>query len=297
MTLYPSASAPHLGAARCLAGRDDRAARREYRLAVLFGSPALGEAAALFPALDDLFEVAPETPDGLLALGALLEHVRPQDASVAFRRGLDEYGDDRAVLPLARLRARLDDLEEALALARRHSARFKLDPAGYEVAASALFRLGREEDAHAELERGLAAAPGSPVLLRVLAERAMASRRWSEARRIANEIAPRNAAEVAEKHLLAARAVMGQGRVPEAIDLVRSAQAAQPGRADVLMTLAALCEQVGRLDDALDAVRRAAALPGASPAAYAPRIAALEAARTERLQRALESRGNGAPER
>lgn len=282
MALYPAAPAPHLGTARCLVGRDDVAARREYRLAILFGTDALAEAAARYPQLGHLLEITPETPDGVLAAGYLLEHSRPRDALSLFRRLLEEFEDDRALLPLARIHARLGEAEDAISLARQYSARHTADPAGYEVAATSLFRLGRDDEGRAELARGLAGSPGDPFLLRVSAERAMAARRWAEARRLADEVAPRNASELADKHLLAARALAGQGRLAEAIDRLRSALAARPERADVLLTLAGYCEQVGKLDEALDAVRRAAALPGAPVGAYTSRIAELETKRAAR---------------
>lgn len=279
MALYPSAPAPHLGTARCLAGRDDAAARREYRLAILFGSDALAEAAARFPRLEDLLEIAPETPEGLLALGGLLEQARPRDAATVYARALDGFEDDRALLPLARVHARLGEQEDAVALGRRYSALHRSDAAGYAVTANALFRLGRDAEGEAELQRGLAASPGSSALLHLSAERAMAVRHWSEARLLADQIAPRTPWELADKDLLAARALAGQGRLGEAIERVRSAQAAQPERGDVLLTLAGLCEQAGRFDDAIEAVRRAAALPGTPQGTYAARIASLEARR------------------
>jgi hypothetical protein len=290
MSLDPSAAAPHLGAARCLAGRDDIAARREYRLAVMFGIAALPEAAVRYPALDDLFEVAPDTPDGLLSLGSVLWATRPADAAVAYRRALDDFGEERALLPLARVHARLGEHEDVIRLARRHSARYRTDAGGYELAASSLLRLGRDDEAQAELECGLAAIPGSPILLAVLVERSLAAHRWSEARRLADEIAPRTPEEVAGKHLLIARAFAAQGRLGEAIERARSAAAAQPDRPGSLITLAAYCEQAARYDDALGAVRRAAALPTAAPGAYAARIAALEAARTAQVERDAERR-------
>jgi hypothetical protein len=298
MALDPSAPNPHLSAARCLAGSNDAAAKREYRLALAYGSPVLPEVVATYPSLDDLFDVAPGTPDGVLALGHTLAGARPQDAEVAYRRVLGEFADERAVLPLARVRAAQGDHEEALALARRHAARAPGDPAGWTLAAAALVKLGREDDARAEIERGLAAIPGSPALVGFLAERAMAARRWSEAKRLSDEIAPRTPAEIAGKHLLAARALAGQGRVAEALERARSAAAAQPGSIGTLLAHADYASRAGRWDEAVSALRQAGALPGAPAGAYEKRIAELEAAKAAEAERAIERRalhGMGAP--
>ncbi len=68
MALNPTAPEPHQYAARCLAAaRQDALARREYRLAVLYGSPgALAEAADRYQAVEELLQVAPDTGDGLM---------------------------------------------------------------------------------------------------------------------------------------------------------------------------------------------------------------------------------------
>jgi Flp pilus assembly protein TadD len=290
MSLDPSAPQPHLSTARCLAGRNDPAAKREYRLAITFGSPALAEAAARYASIEDLLDVAPETPDGLLALGDVLAAGRPRDAEVAYRRVLEDFADDRALLPLARSRAALGDPEGALELARRHSATRPADPAGWSIAASALLQLGREDEARGEIERGLAAIPGSPALVTFLAERAMAARRFSEAHRLADEIAPRTPGEIAGKHLLVARALAGQGRLSEALDRARSAAAAVPDSPGLLAVVADYATQAGRFDDAVAALRQAAALPGVPPGTYDQRIAGLEAAKAEQVQRLLERR-------
>lgn len=295
MALSPSAPAPHLAAARCLAGRDDRSARREYRLAILFGSPALPEAAARYPALRDLFDVAPATPDGVLALGSVLEASRPDDAVTVFRRALDEYSDERALLPLARLSARRGDHEAAVAFARRYEATARSDASACSIAASSLFQLGRATEAQAELERGLAAAPGSPLLIRMLVERAFEAGRWSEARRLADEIAPRDAPELAQKLLLESRALAGQGRLAEAIDRAKSAAASLPGDPAPLLSVAGLCEQAGRYADALAALRRAAAIrPDADVRARVSRMEATVASEEARTQQRMLLRDGGA---
>jgi tetratricopeptide (TPR) repeat protein len=291
MALDPAAPSPHLAAARCLVGRDDRAAKREYRLAILFGGPALEEAMVRYPALVDLLEVAPMTPDGLLELGLALRRAhRPSDAAEVYRRVLEELRDERAVLPLGYVKSSQGDHEGALELAYRHAQRHPSDPAGWLVAATSLSALGREELARAEIERGLAAIPGSPPLLEFLAERAMAARRWTEAKRLADDIAARTPAEIAAKHLLAARALAGQGRIGEALDRARSATAANGTVPAPWLAVASYGAGQGRYDEAIAALRRAAALPGAPPDGYAGSIATLEEAQRSALERAAGHR-------
>jgi predicted Zn-dependent protease len=289
MALDPGAPGPHLAAARCLAHRNDAAAKREYRLAILYGDEqALGEAARRYPRLEDLSEIAPDTPDGLLALGqVLLSANRSADASTVFARLRDEYSDARGTLPHAYARAALADDAGALELARRHAAAAPSDPSGWLLAAQALLRLGRADDAHLELERGLAAAPGSPRLLGFLAEQAMAARRWSEAKRLAEEIAPRTPGEIANKHLLVAQTLAGQGRISEALERARSAAAATPEVMGPLLVVADYATRAGRGADAIAALRHAASLPGAPSDLLARRIAGLEAAQAQEQERAM----------
>lgn len=293
MALAPSAPAPHLATARCLAGRDDFSAKREYRLAISLGSPALPEAAARYPALPDLFEIAPSTPDGLISLGDVLVASRAKDAEAAYRRALDEFFDDRALLPLARVRASQGDPAGALAFARRHSAQFPSDASGWRIAAAALAELGREDDARAEIQNGLAAIPGSHTLIGFLVERAMTAHRFSEAHRLAEEIAARTPAEIAGKHLLAARALAGQGRIAEALDRARSAAATEPDAVWALLALAGYAADARRYDEAVAALRHAAALPGTTPGSLDARITQLEAELKDEQRRMLERKALG----
>jgi O-antigen ligase/Flp pilus assembly protein TadD len=290
MILDPTAPEPHLATARCLAGRNDAAAKREYRLAIAYGTNAYAEALQRYPAVRDLLEIAPGTPDGLLNLGDALAGERPADAEQVYLRLLDEFSDERALMPLAFTRFAQADPEGALAYARRHAASVPTDPAAWNVAARSLQKLGREDEARTEIERGLAAVPGSPQLVGFLVERAMAARRWSEALRLANDIAPRTPAEIAGKHLLIAQALHGQGRLGEAVERARSAAAAFPDVSWTTVALANFAAYAGRWDEAVAALRHAAALPGAPAGAYDQRIAELEAAKAAEQQRLLERR-------
>jgi hypothetical protein len=269
-------------------GSDDVAAKREYRLAIMFGLPALNEAARAYPTIDALFDIAPATPDGLLELGSMLAASgRPADAAVVFSRLIDEFEDERGTLPLAYAKVALRDDIGALEFARRQARARPADPNGWAVAAEALHRLGRDEEARAEVELGLTASPGSPRLLGLLAERSIEARRWAEAKRLAEEIAPRTPAEIVGKHLLVARTLAAQGRLSEALDRARSAAAVEPEAQGPSVAVAEYASQAGRFDDAIAALRHAASLPGAPPDRYASRISEYEAAEVAQRERAM----------
>jgi tetratricopeptide (TPR) repeat protein/O-antigen ligase len=284
MRLGPTAPEPHLYAARCLAASgQDAFARREYRLAHLYGSAeALGEAARRWTSVEDLLQVAPQSADGLLALaGVLRGQDRRADATGLLRRVLDEYREARALVPLAAAALEAGDPEEGLALARRRETEAPLDPEGWRLAALALDKLGRGEEAGAELEKGLARLPGSPPLVATQVSRALAVGRHSEAKRLAEGMAARTPAELAQRQAYVAAALAAQGRLSEAIERARSAVAALPDDAGPLLTLSAYCEQAGRYDDAIAALEHAASLPGQDPALISGRLEGLKKAQAE----------------
>lgn len=288
MLLGPTAPEPHLFAARCLAAAgQDQVARREYRLAMTYGSRvALAEAAARYPAVEQLLEVAPAGADGLLLLGYQLAGDRPVDAALVFRRALDEFLDDRALLPLARAVLATGDRAEALRLARRRAEQAPRDPEGWQLAAGILFLDGRAGEAVEEASRGLAVLPGSPPLLSLLAEQALKERRFGEARRLSEQMAARTPLELARRYSLAARALAGQGRLAEAIDQARSGAAALPDDPRPQLLVATFCEQAGRLDDAIAAVERAASL-SEDPAELTGRLEGLRAAKRSQADRRM----------
>ena len=290
MALNPTAPEPHQYAARCLAASGQGAlARREYRLAVLYGSPgALAEAADRFETVDELLQVAPDTGDGLIGLGyLLLSRQRPTDAALAFRRALDGSLDSRAMVPLAGALLAAGEVEEALELARRRTRERPADPEGWRVASAVLLAEGYDDEARTTLEQGLAANPGSPPLTEALVHRSLAARRPAEARRLAESMAARTPAEQALRQLLVAAAFSAQGRTGEAIERARSAVAALPDAPGPLLTLAAYCQQGGRLDDAIAAVERAASLPGQRREDYQARLDELAGARAAQAQRRM----------
>jgi Flp pilus assembly protein TadD len=300
MRLNPTAAEPHRFAARCLAaaGRDSLA-RQEYRLAFLFGDrEALKEAARRYSTLDELLTIVPDTPAGLGALSSLLLGMkRPTDAAEVLRRSWDEFRSLDALRSLSSVALQLGELEEALALARRLREQQPLDPASYLVASSALARVGRAEEARAELEQGVSRIPGSPPIVAALAEQALAARRFSEAARLAETMAARTAPEIASKRLFLARVFWAQGRMAEAIQEARSARDAVPNDAGPLLALASYCSQAGRYDEAIAAVERARSLPGARPGAYDSRLAELRTARQAQIDRRNREQylGNPAP--
>lgn len=297
MGLNPTASEPHRFAARCLAAASkDDLAKREYRLAMLFGdSLALAEAKGHYPALQDLLEVAPETPQGLLALAALLATDRPFDVERVLRRAWEQFGDLGALRGLASTTLVTGTPDDALELARLYQKRRPADPAGYLVAATALARLDRAEEAHGELELGLSRNPGSPQLVVALAEQALALRRFAEARRLAESMAARTGPEFAGKRLFIARALWAQGRSAEAVQEARAARDAAPADVGVRLALASYCAGVGRYDEAIAEVEAAAALPASPPGAYAARLEELRAARQAQIERRNREQILGGP--
>jgi len=281
MVLNPTAAEPHRYAARCLAADGKGTlAKREYRLASLLGDPgALVEAERRFASLEDLLDIAPDTPTGLTSLAALLATDRPADAEKALRRAWEEYGDLGALRGLASVTLSLGDRDAALELARLYEQRRPSDPTGYTVAARALAGLGLAEESRQELELGVARVPGSPELLATLAEQAVAARRFAEARRLVESMTSRSAAEVAWKRLFVARILWAQGRLTEAIQEARSASAAVPADPGPRVALSGYCAGAGRYDEAIATLEGAAALPGTRPGAYDAQLAKLRSAR------------------
>jgi Flp pilus assembly protein TadD len=290
MALNPTASEPHQYAARCLAAAGQGAlARREYRLALLYGSPtALGEAADRFDSVEELLQVVPDTGDGLMALGyLLLSRQRPLDAASVFRRAVEGSLDARALVPLAGALQAAGELEEALEVALRRTAETPGDPQGWRVAAAVLVAEGYDDEARATLERGLTFSPGSPALVEALVYRSLSERRPAEARRLAESMAARTPQEQALRHLLVAATLGAQGRLGEAIERARSAVTALPDSAWPLMALASYCQQGGRIDDAIAAVERASSLPGQRREDYQARLDELAKARAAQAERRM----------
>jgi tetratricopeptide (TPR) repeat protein len=293
MLRNPTAPEPHRAAAACLAaaGQDDHA-RREYRLAFLYGDrSALAEAFARYEAPGALLELAPDTPEGLLAAGHLLR-ARPAEAAEAWRRGWEAFGDPRALARLAETRLALDAPDDALRLARLLQQRAARDAAGYLVASRALDALGRPDDALRELELGAARLPGDAAVLASLGSRHLAQRRFSQAKATFDAIVAREGPALARKRLLVARALEGQGRLQEALREAQVAREVAPLDAAALETFSRLAAAVGRHDEAIDALEQAARAPAATPGAYDARLADLRRAReAQREQRLMQGLG------
>ncbi len=299
MILNPTAMEPHRYAARCfVAGGKNDLAKREYRLATLFSDPgALAEAVHRYDDLDDLLDIAPDTPAGLLALAAQLAANRPADARKVLGRAWEEYRDLDALRALLPLSLSLGDAEGALDLARRYQQLRPSDAAGYAAAARALARLDRADESRRELELGVARVPGSPELLGTLAEQALSARHFAEARRLVEAISARAPSEIASKRLGVARILWAQGRMTEAIQEARSASEAVPDDPGPRAALASYCAGADRLDEAIEALERAAALPGARRGAYDAELARLRTLRQTELERRDRERLLGEPDR
>jgi tetratricopeptide (TPR) repeat protein len=277
----PSAPETHLGAARCYAiGGKTALAKREYRLAFMYGDrTVLTEASRVFPAPGALLEIAPETPEGLFAAGLLLAD-RPAEAREAWRRAWESFRIPGALGRLADATLALGDAEGALALARELQHTDASRPAGYLVASRALDELGDEDAAQRELELGAARAPGDVEVLVTLGVRYLRHGRFSQARFTFEHIVPRERSEEATKHVFMARALEGQGRYAEALREAQDAIDVGPEDLRALETFSRLAALVGRYDEAIDALERAARSPRSEPGAYDARLDAL---REERI--------------
>ncbi len=276
MLLAPTVPEPHASAGRCLAGVHDAEAIREYGLAVSLGhAGALAEATRIWPSLEVLYRVAGDTPDGLLALGAALAGERPSDAQLVLTRSWEEFADHRATLPLAQVALRNGDLETALRVARERVAAVPRDLEAYRIAASALAAQGDLAAARQEVDRGLAALPGAARLVEFHVAWDIKDKRYGEARRRTNAIVPATPADVAARHVLRATILHAQSRTPEAILELEGALVATPNDARLWMYVAQLRAQVGRTQEAIAALERAAALPGSPAKEIASRLGRL----------------------
>jgi tetratricopeptide (TPR) repeat protein len=286
MARNPTAPEPHRYAARCLAaGGKPALARREYRLAFLYGDrDALGEALRRFPEPGALLQVAPETVEGLIAAANLLAQ-RPEEAKEAWTRAWEQFLDPRALAGLARVNLQLDDAAEALKLARELQRVAPENPAGWVVAAQALEKQGDAGAGIAELEKGAERLAGQGAVLVPLGVRHLAAKRPSQARAVFEQIVAREGPELANKKLFVARTYFDQGRMAEALATAQDAAATDRESIGALEAVSRYAADVGRFDLAIDALERAGRLPKAKPGAYDDRIAQLKAAGLERQLR------------
>jgi tetratricopeptide (TPR) repeat protein len=284
MTRNPTAPEPHRYAARCLWGGGKEAlAKREYRLAFLFGDrDALGEALQRFPEPGELLDVAPETVDGLIAAANLLS-TRPAEAREAWKRAWDGFLDPRALAGLARVTLQLDDPAEALRLARELQRIAPDNASGWVVAAQALEKQGDGSAAVLELEKGATRLPGKGAILIPLGQRHLAAKRPSQARAVFEQIVAQEGPALAQKKLLIAMSYSAQGRLAEALAAAQDAAATDRSSVGALESVGSYAAAVGRFDLAVDALERASRLPTAKPGAYDERIARLRAAGVELL--------------
>jgi len=282
MIRNPTAPEPHHAAAYCLARSGQGAlAKREYRLAFAYGDrTGLAEASVFFPESRELLDAVPDTPDGLLAAGDTL-HERPADAADAFRRAWDSFHDVRALAPLASAELAIPDPEEALSIARLLQSETPRIAGGYVFAARALDALERPDEAMKELELGAARLPGDPDVLAQLGSRHIAQRRFSQAKAIIEGIVARDGPRLAQKHVLIARALVGQSRFGEALREVQTARDIAPSDAGVLLAFSRIAAGAGRFDDAIEAVESAAKLPTANPGEHDEELRRLRSARED----------------
>lgn len=277
MLLSPMVPEPHAALGRCLAGGPfDAQAKKELGLAVSLGYlPALQDAVRIWPSLDDLQEIAGNSPDGLLALAKALSPERGPEAQVVLDRLRDEFLDDRSTLPLAHTALRNGDSDAALEAARHYQRIAPGDVEGYRIAGHVLAQRGEALAARAEIEKGLQSRPGSAELISVIVAREVKDRRYAEARRLARQISPLTPRDLALRHTLLAKILLAESRVPEAVGELEAATVATPDDPSLHVFLAEVRERDGRIEEAIAALERAAALPGAPAEEIASRLARL----------------------
>jgi tetratricopeptide (TPR) repeat protein len=280
MLRKPTAPEPHRWAARCLpATGPESAAATEYRLAFLLGDrESLREASQRFAEPGALLRIAPMTADGLIAAGDAAPDA--QDAVEAYRQCWELFEDVQA---LSRLTRRILDVEpqRALEFARLLQRKSPNDATGYLVAASVLVKDGQGEFASAELEAAAKHLPGDAQILiplaRILADRA----NFGEARAALERIAVRSSRELHDKHLYIGSMLEQAGQLADAIQQYGAAHRTLPTDPRSLDGLARIAARLGRNDEALGYLRRAASLPGVDKGLYEKRI--------ERVQQELRA--------
>jgi tetratricopeptide (TPR) repeat protein len=294
MVRNPTAPEPHRSAGRCLAavGQDD-AAKRELRLAFVYGDPgALQEALATFTEPLALLDVAPDTPAGLLAAGALLAS-RPDEAHEAYSRAWESFHEPAALAGLAQATLTLDDAETALELAQQLQRLRPAEPAGYTIASGALAKLGKDDEATAVLEEATARLPKVPGLYAALGIRHLQARRFSQAKLTFEKMPVHEGPELAQKHLLIAAALEWQGRLGEALKEAQAAHEVLPGVPGPLLAVSRIAAASRLYQVAIDALERAAHLPGVPAGGYDEQLATLRAAKDEQEVKWMEKQVGG----
>jgi len=293
MALNPSSPNSHFFAAKCLAlGRRDVLAKREYRLAFLFGrQDALADALQRYPDLEDMLQIAPESADGLVVLGALLaDHQRFLEAKAIFERAWNEYGDNVALARLGDVALALNEPELALSWSRKLREREPQWSSAYIVSADALLKLGQSEAAREELTVGASAQPGNPDVLLRLSELLITQRKFAQARKALLSAQPRIGQESSRLHRSIADTLKAEDRTSEAIAEMEAALDADPQDRELLLQLANMLAESGRYTQAIAVLQRVAGAPNDVQKKIDAQISELESKqRSERSRLLLEN--------
>lgn len=263
MALNPSSPNSHFFAAKCLGPRKDALARREYRLAFLFGRhDALADAFRRYPSLEDMLQVVPESADGLVALGALLaDHQRFLEAKDVFERAWNDYGDIVALARLGDVALALNEPELALSWSRKLHERNPQWASAYLVSADALLKLGQPEAAREELIAGASSQPGNPDILLKLSELLMVQRKFAQARQALLSARPRDSRESSQLHKSVAVTLQREGRTLEAIEQMEAAREQDPEDPNLRLELANMLAGSGRYAQAIATLQDLRGLP------------------------------------
>jgi tetratricopeptide (TPR) repeat protein len=291
MLLNPTAPDPHYQIASCFAQQGKKQlARREYRLAYLFGKQdSLAGALRYYRSLPDLLEVAPESAQGLVTLGGLLgDRGRFADACSVFEMAWNRYGDHAALERLAGLTLAAGEPARALEWTRLLRSVEPNAPTSYIVASEALLKLGKVDAARAELALGTERLPGNADLLIAYAALLSGQRHFAEARRALTHAFSPHSATMARVHERMSKTLSAEGRIEEAIAELQAASQLTPLDVNLRVELANLLAEARQFSEAISTLESASSLPGCPPGGFSERIAELTSKRDQSLRRVLE---------
>ena len=206
-----------------------------------------------------------------------------RDPTAARARALDEYrqaqqrdaDQPESHVNLGVLHAQLGETEQAEAAYRRAIAVGPWFLPAYVNLADALASRGRDADAERVLREGLAQEPGSPMLLHALGLALVRGGRSAQAL-AALEAAASSAPEEPRFAYVLGVALFSQGSSERAIEILQTAHERWPDDRSILLALATMHRDMGKLDEALRHARRLESLAGRHDEAVSHFAVALE---------------------
>ena len=216
------------------------------------------QAAAAFRGILD---IDPRNVDALNNLGVTYRRLnRADEAQECFQRALREKPDHlNAALNLSETYREKQEFERALEELNKQINHYPANPEIRIQTALTLMKLGRLEDGLRSLDHVLERSPDDPRALRAKADIHLAASRPREAEAILKRLPP-DPGDPARLRLMAD--LIAPDQPEEALRLREQAAAAEPGRTDDLIALAALYRQTGEADRALEKLEETVNLLG-----------------------------------